>query len=307
MKHTLKESAVLSAKGFCMGAADVVPGVSGGTMALILGIYQRWLLAIKSFDSTWLQHIVRLHGRDIFTYPHFHFVIPLLLGIIAAVLFFTRIIPLPELLHTHPEPIYGLFFGLIVGSIIALLRDTEDLNWQAYAFMLSGMLLGAWVVNLVPMNTPDAPWFIFLCGFIAISAMLLPGISGSFLLLILRKYDTIMSGIGHFDVSIIIPFALGALTGVVVFSRVLSWLLAHYYRQALLLIIGVLAGSLWVIWPFQQREYIIVRGKERLIASQPQWPMDWNMETGLAIGLALAGVSLVLWLHRLSAQKTSSR
>jgi len=304
MKNTVKDSAVLSAKGFCMGAADVVPGVSGGTMALILGIYQRWLLAIKSFDSVWLQHIFRLHWREMFVYPHLSFLIPLVIGIFSAVIFFTRVIPLPQLLHTHPEPIYGLFFGLIVGSIIALVWETENLNWKAYIFMLLGAAASFWVVNLVPMTTPDAPWFIFLCGFIAISAMLLPGISGSFLLLIMRKYDTIMSGIGHLDFSIIIPFALGALTGLVAFSRFLTWLLAHYYHQALLLIIGILTGSLWVIWPFQEREYIVIRGKERLIASQPQLPADWSMETWLAIGLAAAGIFLVLWLHRLSAVQT---
>ncbi len=306
MQATLKDSVILSAKGFCMGAADVVPGVSGGTMALILGIYQRWLLAIQSFDSIWLQHVLRLHWREMVTYPHLHFLLPLVVGVFTAVVFFTRVIPLPTLLHTHPEPIYGLFFGLIVGSIITLLWEIERLDWSAYAFMLVGTLLGWWIVNLVPMTTPDAPWFIFLCGFVAICALLLPGISGSFILLILRKYDTVMNAVGQLDFAVIIPFALGAVTGLVVFSRLLSWLLAHYYRQALLLIIGILTGSLWVIWPFQQRTYTLAHGKEHLIASQPQLPVDWTAQSWLVLGLALGGLLLVLWLHRLSASQTHS-
>lgn len=302
----IKDKLSLALKGFAMGAADVVPGVSGGTMALILGIYERWLAAIRSFDAQWLRYVLRLDIGNSLRHPHFGVLIPVVLGIFLALLFFTRIVPLPTLLHTHPEPVYGLFFGLIVGSIVHLVREAGRFNASALLYLGAGTALGLFIVNLVPLNTPDAAWFIFLSGFIAISAMLLPGISGSFILLILRKYDTVFSAIGRFDFMVIIPFGLGVVAGVVVFSRVLGWLLAHYYRQALLTIVGILLGSLWVIWPFQEREYITVREKQRLIASTPQWPDALSSDVVWGCGMMLLGLVLVLGLNTLSARARSA-
>lgn len=297
---------ILAAKGFCMGAADVVPGVSGGTMAFILGIYAQLLAAIRSFDAIWLKHVFRLEIKPAFQRPHFGFIIPLIIGIFSAMLFFTRVIPLPTLLHTHSELIYGLFFGLIVGSIIALLPEAKRFDMAAVLFLTIGTILGWLIVNLVPMNTPDATWFIFFSGMLAISAMLLPGISGSFILLILRKYDTILNAIGHFQFTILIPFGLGVLTGLVVFSRLIGWLLAHFYRATLLVIIGILIGSLWIIWPFQIRRYIVVHDKERLISSTPVWPDALNETVIYSLFMMLIGLALVLiiyaWAKRVQKQ-----
>ncbi|RKZ91301.1 MAG: DUF368 domain-containing protein [Candidatus Parabeggiatoa sp. nov. 1] len=294
---------ILAAKGFCMGAADVVPGVSGGTMAFILGIYAQLLAAIRSFDMIWLQHIFKLEIKPVFQRPHFGFLIPLLIGIFCALLFFTRVIPLPKLLHTHPEPIYGLFFGLIVGSVIALLPEVKRFDVTAAFFLSIGTLAGWLIVNLVPLDTPDASWFIFLSGMIAISAMLLPGISGSFILLILHKYDTILNAIGNFNFMVLIPFSLGALTGLIVFSRVISELLARFYRATLLVIIGILIGSLWVIWPFQVRKYITVHNKERLISSTPYWPDALTQPVIYALLMMLLGLALVLIIYAVAKQR----
>jgi putative membrane protein len=299
----LRQSGVLAAKGFCMGVADVIPGVSGGTMALILGIYQAWLAAIRSFDLAWLRACLRFDGHTMVHRPHFGFIIPVALGVFAALLFFTRVVPLPVLLHTHPEAIYGLFFGLIGGSIISLTRTTGAWQWNALPFLIGGTVLGWLIVNLVPMDTPDSAWFIFLSGFIAICAMLLPGISGSFILLILHKYDTVMSAIGHFNFAIIIPFGAGALAGFVVFSRVFSWLLERFHRPALLTIIGLLIGALWIIWPFQVREYVEVRDKLRLISSQPVWPDSFSAPVMISIVMMVVGLALVLILEYLAQRR----
>ena len=285
---------IIAGKGFCMGAADVVPGVSGGTMAFILGIYEKLINAISSFDLIWLQHVFKLEIKPALQRPHFGFLIPLVIGIICALLFFTRIIPLPTLLHTNPEPIYGLFFGLILGSIVVLLPETERFDSSTIFFLTIGTLAGWFIVNLVPMNTPDTAWFLFLSGMLAISAMLLPGISGSFILLILHKYETILNGIGHFNFMVLIPFGLGALTGLVVFSRFLGWLLARFYRATLSVIIGILIGSLWVIWPFQVRKYIEVHGKEKLISATPYFPDSFTQPVIYAILMMLLGIALVL-------------
>ncbi len=294
---------ILAAKGFCMGAADVVPGVSGGTMAFILGIYAQLMAAIRSFDLVWLKQVVKLELKPAWQRPHFGFLIPLVIGILGAILFFTRIVPLPQLLHTHPELIYGLFFGLIVGSILTLLPEAKRFDLTAVVFLLLGTILGWLIVNLVPVNTPEASWFIFLSGLIAISAMLLPGISGSFILLILRKYDLILNAIGHFNFMILIPFGLGVVTGLIIFSRLLGWLLTHFYRLTLLVIIGILIGSLWMIWPFQVRKYIEVHGKERLISSTPYWPADWNETVMYALLMMIIGLVLVLGIHWLANRR----
>lgn len=291
---------VLAAKGFCMGTADVIPGVSGGTMALILGIYPQLIEAIKSFDARWLGRLLRLDLHTALTRPNLPFLIPLGAGIIAAIAFFTRVVPLPSLILTHPELIYGLFFGLIVGSVMVLINETGRLRLLEALWLSLGTVAGLVVVNLVPVDTPDAPWFIFLSGAVAISAMILPGISGSFILLILNKYAYIFDALGRLDLSVIAPFLLGIVTGLALFSRFLSWLLHRFYRPTLLTIIGVLVGSLWTIWPFQQRVYELVHGKARLIHSSPVLPDHLDGTVIASAALMAIGLVLVLVLSQMA-------
>lgn len=291
----------LSAKGFCIGAADIVPGVSGGTLAFILGVYPRLINAIKSFDGEWLRLLLSLNVKGALGRPHFGFLLPLGAGAGCALLFFTRVVPLPALIQTRPEIIYGLFFGLILGSIMLLCRHlgAHILRWQAL-FLLAGLLLGAFVVTLAPASTPDHGWFIFLCGAIAISAMILPGLSGSFILLMLKKYAYIFNALGHFDFSVIIPFVLGIVSGLALFSRFLSWLLDRFYQQTILSITGLLIASLYAVWPFQQRVYETVREKARLISSTPYWPDHYDEQFLYAMIMLLLGLGLVITLDRLA-------
>jgi putative membrane protein len=288
-------------KGFCVGSADVVPGVSGGTMAFILGIYPQLINAIKSFDSEWLRMIFSFNLKGMINRPDFGFLIPLGIGAVSALLFFTRIVSLPTLIRTQPEIIYGLFFGLVLGSIVLLFRHLGlHLLLNRSLFFILGILFGGFVVTMVPASTPDDSWFIFLCGAIAISAMILPGISGSFILLMLKKYAYIFNAIGHFDFSIIIPFILGIITGIVLFSRVLSYLLEKFYQQTILFITGLLTASIYVIWPFQVRLYEVIREKERLISSSPYIPEVFNSQVFTSIAMMLIGLVLVIMLDRYS-------
>lgn len=285
---------ILVLKGMCMGAADVVPGVSGGTMALILGIYQQLILAIKSFDLIWFKGLLSFDPKIIFLRPHFPFLIPLIIGIISAVLFFTRVVPLPLLIKSHPEQVYGLFFGLILSSIIILLKDIKGFTLPCYISVFAGLASGLFIFNLVPANTPDDTWFIFISGAIAICAMILPGISGSFILLMLKKYTFVLNAIGHFQFSVIIPFALGAAIGLMLFSRLLSYLLNRFNQTTLLFIVGILAASLKVIWPFQNREFESLHGKEYLIKSTPFFPQYFNELVLQSLLFAVAGFITVL-------------
>lgn len=285
-----------------MGAADVVPGVSGGTMALILGIYRELIEAIKSFDVAWFQSIMRFDLPKMISRPHFGFLIPLLIGIFAAILFFTRVVSIPRLLESKPELIYSLFFGLIVGSIIILVKETRRWNFKLWLALLLGILFGYLVVTLVPAETPTAWWFITLSGAIAICAMVLPGISGSFLLLILGKYAYILDGVGHFNFQIIIPFAIGAAIGLMGFTRFLSWLINRYEQLTMNFIVGILIASLWVIWPFQERTYVIVREKKRAISSMPIAPENLAVAWQPLL-LAILGIAVVLGFHTIAKVK----
>lgn len=295
-------NSVFVLKGFCMGSADIIPGVSGGTMALILGIYERLLKAIRSFDRAWLENIFRFRIKTAFAANDLLFLIPLGAGILLALIFFTRVIPLPTLIMTHPELIYGLFFGLIVASVVILMGEVDRYGVKEIVIALAGVLLGLAIVNLVPVETPTAAWFIFLCGFIAISAMLLPGISGSFILLILGKYAYIINALGDFNIIVMLTFGAGALTGLVVFSRAIVWLLKRYHQATLLVIKGILVGSLWLIWPFQERMYETVRGKEKLVGSDPVWPEAFTGTVAASVAFMVAGFLLVMVIHHLSAR-----
>lgn len=260
-----------------MGSADVVPGVSGGTMALITGIYTKLIDAIKSVDGTAISLLVRFRFRAFFARVHWQFLGALFTGIMLAVLFFTRVVPLPLLIFTHPEPIYGLFFGLIVGSVVLLMMDIRPIGYWKMIYLAIGTLIGYWVVNLVPANTPDALWFIFLSGSIAISAMILPGISGSFILLILGKYAHIFGQFAELGgpnnteaVTILAVFGLGLVVGLAAFSRFLSWLLHRHAIATLCVLIGFLVGSLSVIWPWQVRSYETLAEEITVAAGDPR-------------------------------------
>ena len=287
-----------------MGAADVVPGVSGGTMAFILGIYTRLIDAIKSFDSTWISALLKCDVRIATTQPHFSFLIPLGIGLVSAVVFFTRIVPIPSLLQTHPEHVYGLFFGLIIGSIIVLFVEIGLRSLADSLHILIGVIIGGAVVTAVPTQTPETWWFVMGSGAIAICAMVLPGISGSFILLILGKYAYVLDGIGNFNLAIVLPFTLGAAFGLAAFTRLLSWLLHRFERPMLLIISGFLVASLWVIWPFQQRHFVLVRGKQQLLVSSPIAP-QWDAVALEASVLALIGFAIVI-IASCIANRTSS-
>jgi len=279
-----KESPYLIIKGFLMGSADIVPGVSGGTLALITGIYHRLIYAIKSVDSKVVKHLFKLRFNKVFEYFHWKFLLLLFSGIILAIIFFTRIVPLQVYMFTHPELVYGLFFGLILGSVFLLIAelDQKDRNIKALFPLLIGSAIGFWVVTLVPAETPVTFWYVFASGAIAICAMILPGISGSYILLIFRKYDYVLSQLGAIGSAEtvqalinLLPFVIGAATGLILFSRALSWLLNRYYSITLLILIGFLIGSLYVIWPYQDREY------EDSVRSTEVLPVDHQLVTEL--------------------------
>ncbi|MEX1010735.1 MAG: DUF368 domain-containing protein [Balneolaceae bacterium] len=263
-RTTLKESPWLALKGFLMGTADIIPGVSGGTMALITGIYDRLIYAIKSVDLRLFRALLRFRIGEVFRLFHWRFVGVLLAGIFLAVLFFTQVVPLHIYMHTAPEIVYGLFFGLIAGSVFVLLNELDKGRRRVadLVALAGGTAFGFMVVTLVPAETPNTFISVFLSGSIAFCAMILPGISGSYILLILGKYDYILGHLADLGsesveaATALFPLFLGGAFGLALFSRVLTWLLRSWYTATMLVLIGFLIGSLYAIWPWQERVYV---------------------------------------------------
>ena len=287
-------------RGMCIGAADLVPGVSGGTMALILGIYRRLIGAIAHFDATLLGKLRRLEVVAAARHVDILFLVPIGIGVLLALIVFSRVIPLSLLVTAFPEVMFGFFFGLIAASIIGLLSHVEIGGAKGAVWLALGTLFGLAAATLVPVQTPDAAWFIFLCGMAAIAAMLVPGISGSFVLLILGKYTDAIEALGRLDLSFLLPLLGGVVTGALIFSRAISWLFERFYRPAMLTVIGILCGSLLAVWPFKARQYETFGGKERMVSADPYFPASLDATVAGGLAAILAGILLYRFLDRLA-------
>ncbi|MCP3955057.1 MAG: DUF368 domain-containing protein [Desulfobacterales bacterium] len=302
--RTLKEAGLLSLKGLCMGTADIIPGVSGGTMALIMGIYAQLLQAIKSVDTRMARKLLRFDLKGALAEVHLRFLLALFLGIGMAIISLARIVN--YLLHAQPVFIWSLFFGLIVASVLVVSRYVS--RWTPAAgvcFLIGGAL--AWlIVNAVPVSTPETAGFIFFSGLVAICAMILPGISGAFILLILGKYEFITGCLKNpFLVDnfiTILIFCAGCLVGLTGFARVLNALLDRYYNYTIAGLTGLMAGSLPRIWPWKEVvESRIIRGKEHVIQVRNILPDGIDGTFCLSVGLAVIGFGVVIWLERVAA------
>lgn len=280
--------------GFSMGTADVVPGVSGGTMAIALGIYHHLLSAIASINARAISALLKLQFREVLAQVHYRFLLALIAGLGLGVAVMVKVVRLPELILSQPKPVYAVFFGLVLASALLLARTIPRWNLGRVLSLLLGCVFGFAVVNLVPVQTPNASWFLFLCGFIAICAMVLPGISGSFVLLILGKYSYVLGALGDLNLWVIAPFACGALIGITTFSRVVAWALTRFHDPVLAGLVGLLLGSLWRIWPYQHVTTVIVRDKPRVIGAQPYWPETFEPTV---LALLAAGIALVFALE----------
>ena len=255
---------MVAVKGACMGAADVIPGVSGGTIAFITGIYDQLIESINSINGTALKLFFSGKFKEFWKHINGSFLVSLFCGILVSVLSLAGL--MQYLLEHHPIQTWAFFFGLIVASSIFILRGIQGWNMKSAMFPVLGVVLGIVVCTLSPTQTPDALWFIFLSGAIAICAMILPGISGSFILLILGKYKYIMGAITGLTTGaavgeslvIICVFAVGAVCGILAFSRLLHWLLARFNKETLMVLAGFIIGSLVKVWPWSNMEAIVI-------------------------------------------------
>ena len=298
---------MVAVKGACMGAADVIPGVSGGTIAFIMGIYDEFVGSLASINGEALKLLLK--GRFSAFWKHINgsFLLSLVAGIGISIIALAGLMQM--LLSDFPIQTWAFFFGLIVASSIFIIRGISGWKIREGLLLILGVALGAVICTLSPTQTPDGLWFIFLSGALAICAMILPGISGSFILLILGKYQYIMGCISGLvsgvdftrNLLILGVFGLGAIIGILSFTRFLHWLLARWKKETMIVLAGFIIGSLVKIWPWSNAEAIVLSQFPELAASGESLPAEIisqymasaDLHIGGAVLFALIGFCLV--------------
>lgn len=285
-------------KGCAMGMADVVPGVSGGTIAFISGIYEELLGSIKSVDLEAIKLLFTGKFRALWKKINGNFLFSLIAGIGVAILTMARL--MTYMLENHPIITWSFFFGLIIASALMVAREVNRWGVVPVITMLIGVVLSYWITVVSPATTPNDWWFIMLSGAIAICAMILPGISGAFILLLLGKYLFIMEAVTELNIGVLALFAVGAVAGIVSFSHVLSWLLNKWHDATVTLLMGFMIGSLNKVWPWKQtlETYLDSHGVEQPLVQANVSPVQFEMLGGeshlvLAILACVAGFALI--------------
>jgi putative membrane protein len=286
-----------------MGAADVVPGVSGGTMAFILGIYEELIEAIRSFNLRFVKTLLSCRFKEAMDLVSWRFLGALLLGILTAVFSLAKL--LSWLLENKPVLIWSFFFGLVLASVLIVGRNLQRWNLPAVVWTALGTVGTYFLVGMVPVKTPDAPWFVFLSGAVAICAMILPGISGSFILVLLGKYPYILAAVNERNLFVLAVFSAGTIFGITSFVRLLSWLLKRHHDVTIALLIGLMLGSLRKVWPWKRTlETVLDSDGHPIPVSQVNiLPSHWTGEVTAALTLATIGFLVVLSLECWAARQ----
>lgn len=286
---------VVALKGFAMGAANVIPGVSGGTIALLTGIFNELIEALNAIMSvsTW-KLLIKGQFKEFWETIHGTFLLWLAIGVIISVFSLAKL--MEYVLAHHPVQTWAFFFGLIVVSAVFMLSDIKGWKGKEVAWLVLGIALGAFICLLSPTETTSDMWFIAVCGAIAICTMILPGISGSFILVLLGKYEYIMKAVSDLNIPVLLVFAIGCVIGIVAFSKFLHWLIGKYEKQTLLVLIGFTIGALVKVWPWAD---IAACEAANVLNGQPVEALH----IGGAVLWALIGAGLVLALELLTRKK----
>lgn len=291
-------------KGVAMGAADIVPGVSGGSIAFITGIYEELLNSINSFNGENLRLLLKFKLLDFYKAVNGSFLLSLLLGIMTSIFSMSSLIT--YLMSDHPIPLWSFFCGLILISAFLILKDITRWNMGVILALFAGTLIAYFITELPPTSTPDALWFTFVSGAIAICAMILPGISGSFILLIMGRYEGILEAVNNRDILTLAVFALGCAVGILSFSRVVSWLLKKYHAITIGLLAGFMLGSVNELWPWKivTAYRTSSSGEEKPFLTENILPGAYLEQTGIepqflfAVAAFIFGILLVFGIER---------
>ena len=302
-----------------MGAANVIPGVSGGTIAFVTGIYETLIASLKSFDHHALGHLLKFRFGKFAEHVNLKFLAPLLIGAVISILTLAKL--LLWLFQNHEILTWAFFFGLIVASVLVVGRSVKKWGPSVFVALLLGTAIAVFISFAKPAQENDAFLFLILCGAVAFSSMIIPGLSGSFVLLLMGNYSLVLTGISEFTTAlkafdtaaiwevfggIILPIGIGVAIGFVAFSHLLHWLFKRLHDQTVALLTGFILGSLLIIWPWKMPHVELIAGKEKTVG------YDWlpaplgEPVTYAAFGLMLAGFLCVWLLEKAGAEKPQS-
>ncbi len=305
--RTTKDYLLLYLKGISMGVADVIPGVSGGTIAFISGIYEELIGSIKSIDVDAFKLLGQFQIKSFWKKINGNFLISVLAGIVTSLLSLARL--MTYLLEHHPIPVWSFFFGLILVSAPLIMRDIKKWDFTTILSGIVGIVIAYLITILSPTETPTNLLFIFFCGALAICAMILPGISGAFILLLIGKYEYMIKALIGFDLPVIFVFVTGCFLGLLGFSRFLSWILTHYRFPTLALLAGFMIGSLNKVWPWKEVTSFRINSEGLQVAATDRsiLPGQYFEKTGLdpqlfhAVLFVALGIFLIVAIEKIAA------
>ncbi len=306
MNHNKRAYFILILKGMAMGAADVIPGVSGGTIAFITGIYEELIESVRSINLKSLKLLFSGRLLEFWKAINGAFLISVFLGI--AISIFSLAKGLKFLLENYPIPVWAFFFGLILSSTIFVAKKIKKYDLIIWVAGAAGIIAAYYITILTPSEANTTKWFIFLSGVIAICAMILPGISGSFILVLLGMYKFILNAVSILDIGTLLIFISGAAIGIIAFSNFLSWLLKRWYNTTIALLAGFMIGSLNKIWPWKKviSTFADWHGEVKPLVEKNILPWQYEKITGensmlaLALIFAIAGFITIFVLERLT-------
>lgn len=297
----MKELFGVFIKGMAMGAANVIPGVSGGTIALITGIFERLINSIKSFNITALRLLFKGDFKGFAKHTDLAFIVTLFSGVAVSILSLARLF---DFLFVHyPVYIWSFFFGLILASVFFVGKTVARWTWAVILIFIIGFAAALTITFLTPATQDESFFYLIICGVIAACSMILPGLSGSFVLILMGNYQLVMiDAINQLRFDILIPIVMGAFVGLLGFSYLLSWVFKRYRDQTIAILTGFIFGSLGIIWPWKNKIIQHFGDKEKVIGYDWLLP-EINLQFGIAIGIMIGGV-LSIWLMERMAKKS---
>ncbi|MDO6758894.1 DUF368 domain-containing protein [Tamlana sp. 2_MG-2023] len=305
MQRRLSDYLIITFKGLAMGAADAVPGVSGGTIAFISGIYEELISTISNINGALFKTLFNKGFKDFWTQLNGNFILALMTGIIISFVTFMKLAS--YLLIHHPVLIWSFFFGLIVASIYFVGKQITKWNTATIVSLIIGAAVAFYISKLPSLGTNESSWFLCIAGAIAICAMILPGISGSFILIILGAYKTLSDAFHDLDIKKIAIFAIGALVGLLSFSHVLKWLFKNYHNITLAVLTGFIFGSLNKVWPWKNTLtwHTNSKGIKTPLLQESISPLNFEGDNHLlyAIALIILGFLTIFILEKLGSKK----
>lgn len=293
----MKREVLLFLKGMAMGIANIIPGVSGGTIALITEIYEEFLNSLKSLDLKAIKLLFSLKFKEFFEYTNFYFLLSVFGGSIVSL--FSVASLFEYLFEYYPIYVWAFFFGLIIASVFFVGKRVTTWNLINIFMIFLGTFIAIGISFLTPASENDNLLFVFVCGIIGVSGMMLPGLSGSFILILMGNYKLLMvTAVTELDITLLSVFLAGSIFGLLSLSHILAWVFKRYKNTTLALLTGFILGSLNIIWPWKKElNTQIINGENIVLEYERYLPSIFNLETFISISLIVAGILIVFWIE----------